>query len=93
MPNRSQSFEFRVFPTNDAYEMNPKDEFTVVEDKRDINAARRYAGTLAKRNNGPVDLAYAYEAGKPAQDWADRYVTTAAPSEYHASGVRFERLG
>jgi hypothetical protein len=49
--------------------------------------ARRYAGQLAKRFNGPVDLA---KGGEEA--WEDRYITTAAPSAYHTSGYRFERL-
>lgn len=89
---RTQRFEFRVFPADEFGAMNSKDEFAEVLDLRDINAARNRAGTIAKQNNGPVDLAYAYEAGGVGQDWADRYITTAAPSEYHAKGFRFERL-
>lgn len=89
---RSQKFEFRVFPADEWGNQDSKTEFTVEEDLRDINAARSRAGTLAKQNNGPVDLAYAYESGGVGQDWNERYVTTAAPSEYHASGVRFERI-
>lgn len=51
------------------------------------NAARLHAGRVAKVNNGPCDLARAGNA-----EWNDRYLTTAAPSEFHASGFRFERL-
>ncbi|QIV65884.1 hypothetical protein Cp1R7AA1_059 [Mesorhizobium phage Cp1R7A-A1] len=51
------------------------------------SAAKNYAGRLAKRINGPVDIA---RAGAAA--WDDRYLTTAAPSEFHATGYRFERL-
>lgn len=50
-------------------------------------SAKARAGRLAKRNGGPVDLA---RAG--TSDWSRRYITTAAPSEFHASGYRFERL-
>jgi len=49
--------------------------------------AKAYAGRLAKRINGPVDLA---RAG--SEPWADRYITTASPREYHAARYRFERL-
>jgi hypothetical protein len=51
------------------------------------SAAKAAAGRLAKRNGGPVDLAFAGGA-----EWNERYITTAAPSPYHASGYRFERL-
>lgn len=87
-----QSFEFRLFPADEFGNQNTKDEFTLVEDFRDADAARAKAGRLAKKNNGPVDLAYAYEPGGVAQDWNDRYITTASPSEYHSTGYRFERL-
>lgn len=50
-------------------------------------AAKGAAGRLAKRIKGPVDIA---RAG--SSSWNNRYLTTAAPSEYHASGFRFERL-
>ncbi len=50
-------------------------------------AAKAAAGRLAKRNNGPVDLARVGET-----EWADRYVTTASPSAFHAAGFCFERL-
>lgn len=45
------------------------------------------AGTIAKRNAGPVDIARAGDSS-----WDDRYLTTAAPSEHHAKGFRTERL-
>lgn len=50
-------------------------------------AAKAAAGTLAKRVKGPVDIAH---SGPGA--WADRYMTTASPSEYHTAGYRFERI-
>jgi hypothetical protein len=58
-----------------------------VERFRESSAARAYAGRLAKRNGGPVDLALA-----GAAPWNDRYITTAAPCEFNVSGYRFERL-
>lgn len=50
-------------------------------------AARAKAGRLAVKVEGPVDLARAGAAG-----WDERYITTANPSSFHASGYRFERL-
>ena len=69
--------------------------YGVVADRADVihrrlkseSAARSVAGRMAKKINGPVDLAMAGSA-----DWSDRYITTASPSEFHASGYRFERL-
>jgi hypothetical protein len=58
-----------------------------VRDLRNESAARSHAGSLAKRNGGPVDVAY-----HSTKHWEERYVTTAAPSEYHATGYRCERL-
>lgn len=57
-------------------------------DYRSDAAALSHAGTLAKKNNGPVDLARVN-----GEVWSDRYMTTASPSEFHAKGYRFERLG
>lgn len=51
------------------------------------SVARNKAGRLAKRINGPVDLAIA-----GAANWSERYITTASPSEFHSAGYRFERL-
>lgn len=54
---------------------------------RGDGAARSKAGRIAKRNGGPVDLAYAGNA-----DWNDRYITTASPCLFSKSGYRFERI-
>lgn len=51
------------------------------------SGARSYAGRLAKKTGGPVDLARAGDA-----DWSVRYLTTAEPSDFHVSGYRFGRL-
>ena len=51
------------------------------------SSARSKAGRIAIKVNGPVDVAHA-SGGK----WEDRYMTTAAPSEYHSAGYRCERL-
>jgi hypothetical protein len=45
------------------------------------------AGRLAKKIEGPVDIAYVGQ-----EPWDERYITTAAPSEHHSIGYRFERL-
>ena len=54
---------------------------------RGDGAARMNAGRLARKNGGPVDLAYAGNA-----EWEERYITTASPCEFTKSGARFERL-
>jgi hypothetical protein len=74
-------YEFR------SYDENGNFIISKIESRPNEAAARNAAGRLSKRNNGPVDLA---EADDRPWDW--RYITTAAPSEYHASGYRFERL-
>lgn len=58
----------------------------------DKQAARDRAGNMAKRNKGPCDLAYAAVGPLADKHWNDRYITTAAPSEHHARGFRFERV-
>lgn len=54
---------------------------------RSDSAARSYAGRLAKRINGPVDVAFA-----GAADWDKRYLTTASPSDVHTSGYQFVKI-
>lgn len=82
-------FELRAYPSDEqgAFKSFGHCPEVSIESVRDIAAARGRAGRLAKRVNGPVDLAYAGDAS-----WADRYITTASPSEYHSTGYRFERL-
>lgn len=77
----AQSFELVPFD-QDGREM---DRITI--EKPSEAAVRSHAGRVAKANNGPVDIARAGD-----EDWNDRYVTTAAPSEFHATGYYFERL-
>lgn len=76
-----RDYEFRVYPEG-GEEANSESGMY-----RSDSSARAHAGTLAKRFNGPVDLA-TNEAGL----WEDRYMTTASPSEFHVTGYRFERL-
>lgn len=87
-----QKFEFRVFPADANGRFLQDKEFTLEEEWQDRTAARNRAGRLAKQNNGPVDLAEAYVPGEIGQDWNDRYVTTARPSQYTKTGFEFERL-
>jgi hypothetical protein len=79
---RTTRFEFQAYKDGTASE--PDITFA---DCIDRGAAKGLAGTKAKRCNGPVDIAFAGE-----EPWAERYITTASPSEFHKSGFRFERL-
>lgn len=78
-----QQFEFRDYG-EDASRINPVVTFLRL---RGDTAARAKAGRIAKNTKGPVDLAYAGSA-----EWSERYITTANPCEFTASGYRFERL-
>lgn len=75
-------FEFRAYPDE---ARGP--EVVSFEQMSGDQAARSKAGRLSRMINGPVDIARAGSG-----DWADRYLTTASPSEFHAAGYRFERL-
>jgi len=81
-------FEFRVFPADEHGGMQTEREFTEFFDLRDLGAAKGKAGTLAKQNNGPVDLAYADDR----YPWNERYITTATPSKYVKGGFQLERI-
>ena len=76
-----QQFEFRAFPEGGVVEQ------VSFERLKTDSAARAKAGRLAKRVDGPVDLALA-----GAAEWDERYITTANPSTFHSTGYRFERL-
>lgn len=78
-------FEFRAFKGADDLIADRPD--ITFESCQTESAAKAKAGRIAKRIDGPVDLAYA-----GAADWPERYVTTAMPSQFHAQGYRFERL-
>lgn len=74
------------------YELRPFDEngceLPAIERRAKYDASIiGQAGTIAKANNGPVDIA---RVG--LEPWAHRYITTASPSEFHAKGYRTERL-
>lgn len=87
-----RNFEFHAYrATGTSGEIASKPEVTTKE-FAETAQAKGFGGRLAKKVNGPVDIAFAYQAGEIAQDWDHRYITTAAPSEHHASGYRFERL-
>lgn len=79
-------FEFHAYAGDEHGVIAERAEVTTERMTSD-SAARAKAGRIAKRINGPVDLARAGSA-----EWADRYITTANPSEHHAAGFRFERL-
>lgn len=50
-------------------------------------AARGRAGRLAKKYNCPVDLALSN-----IDPWGSRYISTAMPSTFHATGYSFGRI-
>lgn len=87
MTRPSTEFEFHVFPADSDGRMETKDELKEITRHEDKAAAKRRGAALAKKYNGPVDIAYSGD-----WDWSERYITTAAPSRYHSGGVRFERL-
>jgi hypothetical protein len=82
----TQQFEFQSYKGNDDGDIATIADISFQRFTTD-SAAKNYAGRLAKRIKGPVDIA---RAG--AAPWDGRYLTTAAPSEFHATGYRFERL-
>lgn len=79
-------FEFHAYKGDEDGVIAERAEITQ-HAKISDSSARSYAGRLAKRIKGPVDLARA--GGAP---WEERYLTTASPSEHHTAGYRFERL-
>jgi hypothetical protein len=79
-------FEFHIYKGDDHGAVSDKAEIKLVNLKGD-SSAKAKAGGFAKQANGPVDLCYAGD-----QAFNERYITTASPSKYHASGYRFERL-
>lgn len=79
-------FEFHVYRADEHGEVASTPEILNHRLSGD-SAARSKAGRYAKLFNGPVDLALA-----GAAEWNDRYITTANPSDHHASGYRLERL-
>lgn len=83
----TQQFELRAYPADEHGALGADHPQVSIVNLRSEGAARGMAGRLAKRVNGPVDLAHA--GGEP---WPDRYITTANPSAFHAAGYRFERL-
>ena len=84
---RMTQFELRAYPADDNSAFASDQPAVSVIDVRDLAAARGKAGRLAKRINGPVDLAYAGD-----ESWATRYITTASPFDFTVCGYRFERL-
>jgi hypothetical protein len=87
-----RKFEFHAYAGDHDGNVTSNAVVTTKEFAETIQA-KAYAGRLAKQFNGPVDIAQANEPSvPPTHDWAQRYITTASPSEYHSTGYRFERL-
>lgn len=76
-----ERFEFRLYDSRAQFIRSE------IENAKHEPAAKQKAGRWAKRCGGPVDLARSTD-----EPWADRYITTASPSDVHASGYRLERL-
>jgi hypothetical protein len=77
----SQIYELRPFDTDGK-------QLATIERWANSDAAIiGQAGTMAKANDGPVDIARAGDVS-----WDERYLTTASPSKIHAKGFRTERL-
>jgi hypothetical protein len=87
MADRSIQFELRAYPADESGRFTTDRPQVEVQHYRNEAAARGHAGRWSKRVNGPVDLAHAGD-----EPWSERYLTTASPSEFHASGYRFERI-
>ena len=85
---RQTCYEFHVYSGDTATGIHSDVPERFYEHLASDSRARSMAGRLAKKSGGPVDLAYAEK-----EDWSERYITTASPSEYHSAGYRFERLG
>ena len=81
-----RQFEFHAYRGDEHGVIEERPE-VIVQGYDEKAQAVRHAGHLCKSYLGPVDLAFAGPG-----DWSDRYITTASPSEHHASGYRFERL-
>ena len=60
---------------------------TITAEQTTAGGAYSRAGRIAKRNDGPVDIAVMND-----EPWDHRYVTTAHPSPYHAKGYRIEKV-
>lgn len=82
-----RTFEFHAYKGDDHGAIAERAEVST-ETFEEKAAAVSFAGRMAKRIRGPVDVALAGDG-----TWGDRYITTANPSEHHASGYRFERIG
>ena len=81
-------FEFHAFPGDRTGAIASKPEITRPKFASD-SAAKSAAGRLAKRIQGPVDIA---RYGARGRGWNERYLTTANPCPFSKSGFRFERI-
>jgi hypothetical protein len=82
----TREYEFRAYHGDDDCVIDGEAVVTMAK-YDETSSAKACAGRIAKRIKGPVDLAF-YDD----REWPNRYITTAYPSDYHASGYRFERL-
>ena len=83
---RTIRFELKAFPGDDDGDIAAIPTITE-EELPGPTEAKRFAGRLAAKIKGPVDLAYA-----GGEDWNDRYITTLSPCQFASQGYRAERL-
>lgn len=78
-----RTFEFHAYAGDEHGNTAVQAEITTKEFAETVHA-KAYAGRLAKKVNGPVDLARHGEGA-----WCERYITTAEPNEYTSTGYSF----
>lgn len=83
---RTIRFELQAYPGDDDGHIAERPNITE-EDLPGPTEAKRFAGRLAAKTKGPVDLAYAGD-----EPWEKRYITTLSPCQFASQGYRSERL-
>lgn len=83
---RTIRFELEAYPGDEDGNI-PARPIVSEEDLPGPTEAKRFAGRLAAKIKGPVDLHYAGD--EPPKE---RYITTASPCQFAKAGYRMERL-
>lgn len=86
MPLRTIRFELQAFPGDDDGVI-VSDPTITEEELAGPSEAKQFAGRLAAKIKGPVDLLYA-----GSEPHNERYITTMSPCQFAATGYRAERL-
>ena len=83
---RTIRFELEAYPGDDDGDTAER-AIVSEEDLPGPTEAKRFAGRLAAKIKGPVDLFYAGD-----EHPKERYITTASPCQFAKTGYRMERL-